>query len=305
MGSPRVSVVIPTYRHQAFILDTLQSVLDQRGADAEIIVVNDGSPDDTKALLDPLVRLGRIQYLEQPNQGVAKARNTGLARTRGEYIAFLDDDDLLPPDKLEWQTAYLDANPDVGVVGGTLQTIDAQASLGKPAGFYPDITFQSLFRGNPFHSPGQTLIRASLLREVGGLDTTIWGADDWDLWFRCAKSSRIAMVDRLALYYRLHAGNNSKQTARLIAACCVAIDRHLPDVPAPRRAATRCEAHFGLYSTFGSLLTREARARFVNRDFRGAARSLWGLRPIAYSLMRESSARRAVASDVRSVLANP
>jgi len=270
----------------------------------QVIVVNDGSPDDTKSLLEPLVRSGRIEYVEQPNQGVATARNTGIARVRGEYIALFDDDDLWPPDKLEWQIAYLDANPDVGVVAGTLQTIDDHASLGELAGFYPEITLESLFRGNPFHSPGQTLVRASLLREVGGLDTSIWGADDWDLWFRIAKKSRIAMVDRLALYYRLHAGNNSKQTARMIAACCAAIDRHLPDLPTRRRAAIRCEAHYSLYSTFGSLLTREARARFVDRDYLGAARSLWGLRPLAYSLLRDSTARRAVASDMRSAFAN-
>ena len=304
MGSPRVSVVIPTYRHRAFILDTLQSVFDQHGADAEIIVVNDGSPDDTKSLLEPLVSSGRIQYIEQANQGVAKARNTGIARAHGEYIALLDDDDLWPPDKLEWQTAYLDANPDVGVVSGTLQTIDDHGAPGQRAGFYPQITFESLFRGNPFHSPGQTLIRANLLREIGGMDTSIWGADDWDLWLRIAKRSRIAMIDRLGLYYRLHAGNNSKQTARLIAACCVAIDRHLPDLPPRLRPAIRCEAHFSLYSTFGSLLTREARARFVGHDYIGAARSLWGLRPLAYSLLRDSTARRAVASDMRSAFAN-
>jgi len=304
MASPRVSVIIPTYRHQAFILATLQSVFDQRGVDAEIIVVNDGSPDDTKSILEPLISSGRIQYLEQPNQGVAKARNAGIARARGEYVALLDDDDLWPADKLELQTAYLDANPDVGVVAGTLQKIDCHGSAGERAGFYPQIDFESLFRGNPFHSPGQTLVRASLLREIGGLDTSIWGADDWDLWLRIAKRSRIAMIDRLALYYRLHAGNNSKQTARMIAACCAAIDRHLPDLPTRRRAAIRCEAHYSLYSTFGSLLTREARARFVDRDYLGAARSLWGLRPLAYSLLRDSTARRAVASDMRSAFAN-
>lgn len=303
MGSPRVSVVIPTYRHQAFILDTLQSVFEQR-VDMQVIVVNDGSPDDTRSILEPLIRSGRIEYLEQSNSGVATARNTGLARAQGDYIALLDDDDLWPVDKLRWQIEFLDANPDVGVVAGTLQKIDDHGATGERAGFYPQIDFESLFRGNPFHSPGQTLVRASLLREIGGLDTSIWGADDWDLWLRIANRSRIAMLDRLALYYRLHAGNNSKQTARLIAACCVVIDRHLPDLPARRRAAIRCEAHFSLYSTFGSLLTREARARLKKRELLGAVRSLWGLRPLAYSLLRDSSARRAVASDMRSVLAN-
>ena len=300
MGSPRVSVVIPTYRHQAFILDTLQSVFDQRGVDAEIIVVNDGSPDDTKSLLEPLVQDGRIEYVEQPNAGVAKARNHGLARARGEYIALLDDDDLWPPDKLEWQVAYLDANQSVGVVGGTLLTIDDQGTPGTTSSFYPEITFTSLFQGNPFVSPGQTLIRASVLREVGGLNPDIWGADDWDLWFRIARNSKIAMVDRLALYYRLHAHNASKQTARLIAACCSTLGRHLRAVPATGRKALRYDAHYIVYETFGSLLARQARVRFNQRDFIGATRSLWGLRPLAYSVLRSAAIRNAFVADVSS-----
>jgi glycosyltransferase involved in cell wall biosynthesis len=302
MRSPRVSIVIPTYRHAAFILDTLQSALAQRASDVQIIVVNDGSPDETKSLLEPLAQSGRIEYVEQPNQGVARARNNGIARARGEYIALLDDDDLWPPDKLQWQIDFLDANPDVGVVGGTLQIIDDRSVLGPPARFHPEITFDSLFLGNPFDSPGQTLIRADVLRAVGGLSSSIWGADDWDLWFRIAKRSRIAMVDRLALYYRHHAQNASKQTGRMIAACCDTIDRHLPDAPARTRAIIRYEAHSIVYSTYGTLLTRDARARVRNHDFIGAARSLWGLRPLAYSLLRESSLRHSFLADVRAPL---
>jgi glycosyltransferase involved in cell wall biosynthesis len=301
MDSPRVSVVIPTYRHQAFILDTLQSVFDQRGVDAQIIVVNDGSPDDTRALLAPLAESKRIQYIEQPNAGVAKARNVGIGHARAEYVALLDDDDLWPPDKLEWQVAYLDANPDVGAVGGTLQTIDEHATLGKTASFHPEITFESLFQGNPFYSPGQTLIRADVLREVGGLNPAIWGADDWDLWFRIARRAKIVMLDQLALYYRLHAQNASRQTARLIAACCSTVGEHLRALPADLRGALRYDAHYVVYETFGSRLAREARTRLTERDFVGAARSLWGLRPLAYSVLRSAAIRQAFIADVRAV----
>ena len=277
---PRVSVVIPSYRHRDFILATLDSVFAQTMNDYEIIVVNDGSPDDTAAVLQPLVHAGRIVYIEQTNKGQSRARNLGIECARGDYIAMLDDDDLWPPDKLAWQTEYLDAHSDVGLIGGMLQTIDEHGTPGWMGTFWPSITFESLFLENPFLSPGQTLIRADLLKRIGGMDATIWGADDWDLWFRIAKASRIVMLDHLALYYRLHPGNASKQTERLLAACCVAIERHLPDVPRARRAELRFGFQRTVYEGLGGVLTRRARAQARRGDVVGALKTLKGLLPL-------------------------
>src|SRR5438034_6092600 len=114
----RVSVVIPTYCHQDTIIDTLKSVFLQTFQDFEVIVVNDGSPDETAQLVAPLAAVGRIRYLEQSNQGQAAARNRGLEEATGEFISFLDDDDLWPADKLEWQVSYLERNPSIAAVGG-------------------------------------------------------------------------------------------------------------------------------------------------------------------------------------------
>jgi glycosyltransferase involved in cell wall biosynthesis len=277
---PRVSVVIPTYRHQDFILATLHSVFAQTMTEYEVIVINDGSPDDTAAILEPLVRDGRIVYVEQTNKGQSRARNLGIERARGDYIALLDDDDLWPPDKLEWQTEYLDAHRDVGLIGGMLQTIDENGTEGWKGKYWPSIDFESLFLENPFLSPGQTLIRADLLKRIGGMDSTIWGADDWDLWFRIAKASRIVMLDRLALYYRLHPGNASKQTERLLSACCVTIERHLPDVPRARRAALRFGFQRTVYEGLGAVLTRKARSQARDGDVIGAVKTLKGLLPL-------------------------
>jgi glycosyltransferase involved in cell wall biosynthesis len=109
---PAVSVVIPTYKHRDFILDTVNSVLSQTFRDFEIIVVNDGSPDDTASLLRPMAESGMIRYVEQSNAAAAAARNRGLEMARGKFIAFLDDDDLWPQDKLEWQVLALSNSPD-------------------------------------------------------------------------------------------------------------------------------------------------------------------------------------------------
>jgi glycosyltransferase involved in cell wall biosynthesis len=298
MTGPRVSVIIPTYQHRDFILRTLSSVFEQTLTDYEIIVVNDGSMDDTAALLAPLIESGRITYIEQPNQGQSRARNTGLARARGEYIAFLDDDDIWPPNKLASQVAFLDSSASIGMVGGTFQAIDEHDAPRYAGPFHPSITFESLFTANPFHSPGQTLIRASLLRDVGGLNATIWGADDWDLWFRIAQRSAIVMRNEIALYYRLHAHNASKQTARLLRACCETIELHLSTVDKPSRNALRRNSQRTIYAGLGYHLVSAARSHVRHGRFITALKTLRGLSPLRRGIVADSRVRRAFLRDV-------
>lgn len=220
---PTVSVVVPTYNHRDYVVHSLQSVWAQTFTDYELIVVNDGSPDDTGAVLAPYVRDGRItRYIEQPNQGQGAARNRGIAEARGEFIALLDDDDALPIDKLAWQVGALRANPNAGVVYGFPQPVDENGAPVEPLDPY----------GNPLPwpwtsptgdvyapmtercwlvSPGQAMIRKSVL-DAKPFDAAIRGCDDWDLWLRIAEKWEFLFVERSALLYRLHIGNASQDT---------------------------------------------------------------------------------------------
>lgn len=121
---PRVSVVIPTYNCARFLGRTIESVLRQTYRDYEVIVVDDGSTDDTQKLISGYS--GLVRYLYQENQGASAARNLAIARSGGEYIAYLDADDLWSPDKLARQVEYLDANPAVGFVHTEVSVIDEQ-----------------------------------------------------------------------------------------------------------------------------------------------------------------------------------
>jgi glycosyltransferase involved in cell wall biosynthesis len=298
MPAPKVSVVIPTYCHRDFILTTLDSVFNQTTTDYEVIVVNDGSTDDTAAILAPLIDAKRIDYIEQSNQGQNRARNRGIERARGDYIALLDDDDTWPRDKLRWQIDFLDANPHVGMVGGTLQAIDENDSFRWKGTFTPVIDFETLFAANPFLSPGQTLIRANLLKQLGGMNPTIWGADDWDLWFRIAKASKIVMVDRLALYYRLHPGNASKQTARLLRAACETLEAHLRDVAPRDRGRLRTGSHRTLYAGFGSLLVRGAKGQLRHGQLSAAMKSMKELLPLWYGILLDNRIRAQFVRDL-------
>ena len=137
MSSPCVSVIIPTYKHQDFVLATLDSVFAQTFTDYEVIVINDGSPDDTAEVLLPLAEAGRIRYIEQKNTGQSIARNRGIAEAQGEFIALLDDDDLWPPDKLEWQVEALRRQPDVALIAGPAASHGCLRSCQQPDWLYP------------------------------------------------------------------------------------------------------------------------------------------------------------------------
>jgi glycosyltransferase involved in cell wall biosynthesis len=213
---PAVSVIVPTYKHRDYVLVTLDSVFAQSFNDFELIVVNDGSPDDTAAVLKPLADAGRIRYVEQPNAGQAAARNRGLELAGGEFVAFLDDDDLWPADKLEWQVAALREDGGVAIGGASRRLENGVLETVAETDNRRLISLRSLFGYNPFFSPGQVLIRTDVLRGLGGFDAAIWGSDDLDLWMRLAHAGDFWHVDRVALHYRLHATNASHAWERMI-----------------------------------------------------------------------------------------
>ena len=227
---PIVSVIIPTYKHHDYILQTLDSVFAQIFTDYEIIVVNDGSPDNTGEVLRPLAESGQVRYIEQANAGQAAARNRGLAEARGKFIAFLDDDDLWPEDKLEWQVGILSTDRDAVVVYGQMQEFGESANAYHPfpAGAAPEShIFDDLLVDSWIRSPGQTLISADSIKAIGGLDVSIWGTDDWDLWLSLAKRGKFRYVQRVALRYRCHSANASRQFYKMYRNASKVVLKHL------------------------------------------------------------------------------
>ncbi|MDO8837370.1 MAG: glycosyltransferase family A protein [Parvibaculum sp.] len=139
----KVSIVLPAYNAEMFVGDAVNSVLSQTCEDWELIVIDDGSNDGTSEVVSGF-NDARIKLIRQPNAGVSTARNRGLRAARGGYITFLDADDLLPPDALKIRAEFLDGNPDVDIVNGSVQ-IEAGVS-GKITSLYrPDVHRQKLF----------------------------------------------------------------------------------------------------------------------------------------------------------------
>jgi glycosyltransferase involved in cell wall biosynthesis len=228
---PVVSVVIPTYKHARYIDETLRSVFAQTFTDFEVIVVNDGSPDDTAAVLQPWIASGHIRYREQTNAGQSAARNTGIRLARGEFLALLDDDDLWPEDKLAVQVERLRDHPEFVVTYGYVRGFGTQEFRDPrtpgDAGDLKDV----LLRRNIITSPGQALIRTSGMRAIGGLDETIRGADDWDLWISLSHHGTFDYTEHCTLRYRLHENNASRNSRYMFDALIRVLHKHLGPTP--------------------------------------------------------------------------
>jgi glycosyltransferase involved in cell wall biosynthesis len=241
--------VIPTYNHGAFVLHALESVLAQTFSDFEIIVINDGSPDDTAQRLRPLAEAEKIRYIDQPNAGQGMARNRGIALARGEFLALLDDDDLWPPDKLQWQVQALRARPAAVMAYGPMETFGGPPIYRHPGADAPTGRAKSrFFEQNWIRSPGQTLMRLKAFGDAGGFDTEIWGCDDWDLWLRLADVGEFIYQDRLALRYRNHAANASKNVSRMY-----------------RNARKVQRKHLGRWPSAGNVKAWRASSRFIRQ----------------------------------------
>jgi glycosyltransferase involved in cell wall biosynthesis len=197
---PLVTVIVAVHNGERFLHPALESLYAQDYRPFEVVFVDDGSTDGSAAIARSFPR---IRYQHQDNQGLAAARNTGLARARGELVAYLDDDDLIPPHKLRRQAGYLVANPQVGCVLGR-QQIMLEPGVDPPAWLTRDPVFGDL-DGVPLVS---AMIRTELLREVGGFDPSYRFAEDRDLFVRLREHGvRIEVIPEVLLFRRFHGGN--------------------------------------------------------------------------------------------------
>ncbi len=191
---PEVSIVIPAFNAARTIAGALESVFRQKHRDFEVIVVDDGSTDDTVERLEPYA--GRIALVRQPNGGPGRARNAGLARARGRLVAFLDADDLWLPSKLTRQVAYFRAFPQTGLLHTAAyvsrspypSVLDTEDRVPEDAPVDPPFqAFDELFHGELEINTLTVMAPRDVLTAVGGFDDRReLHVEDWDLWLRIA-----------------------------------------------------------------------------------------------------------------------
>jgi len=216
---PLVSVILPAYNAQAYIAQAVASVLDQDYANLELLVVDDGSTDDTAnhpALSDP-----RVRVLQQINAGPAAARNLGLTQARGELIAFIDADDLWLPGKLTAQVGYLQTHPEVSIVFGGFQRWEAQAdgrfmappvpppgdlgALAHPSGWI----YTHLLLDSVVHII-TAMVRKPVFAVVGPFDTQLPTGEDYDFWLRASRHFKMDQLAQTLACYRIHPSSLTK-----------------------------------------------------------------------------------------------
>ena len=203
---PAVSVIMPVHNGRAWLELALTSILRQSLTSLELIVVDDGSDDGSREVLDRLAgRDSRMRVLHLPRLGLAAALNRGLAEARAPLIARLDADDIAHPTRLERQARFMAQHPEVGVLGAWALEIDRH---GRPRGRrMPAPDSEALKRGlveaNPFvHS--SIMARADLLRDLGGYRPAFEAAEDYDLWLRAAEVTELANLPEFLVCYRVH-----------------------------------------------------------------------------------------------------
>jgi GT2 family glycosyltransferase len=190
-----VSVIIPTFNRAFFVKRAINSVLNQCNHNFEIIVVDDGSTDDTEFLLSPLFKEGKIKYFKQRNLGVSAARNFGASKASGELLSFLDSDDEWLPTKLQEQIDFLQKNPFLHIVYGQEiwirngKRVNQRVTHQKYEGWIFDKCIQQCFI-----APSSVMLKTKLFYEMGGFDEEFVVCEDYDLWLKISSLYEIGYI---------------------------------------------------------------------------------------------------------------
>jgi glycosyltransferase involved in cell wall biosynthesis len=214
MSTAPITVVIPVYNCELWVRQALESVLSQSAPPCEVIVIDDGSTDGTPHVLSEFG--SSLRVIRTHNQGVAQARNQGLRAAAGEFIAFLDADDLWHPRKLEFQLRAMEASPGLGVLGtGTfecpchaLPVIDEGHAPARAVG-------REQLAVKNYLTTSSVLMRRHVADRTGGFDAQLQGPEDHDYWLRAAEVTDVAILDEALTGYRTVEGSLSRRPAAM------------------------------------------------------------------------------------------
>lgn len=222
----KVSVIIPVFNSSRFLAKAIESVLAQTYQNFEIILVDDGSTDNSKEIiLSFLTKFpDKVSYLYQQNKGIAGARNTGLKNSSGVYIALLDADDRWLPTRLEESVIVLQNQPDIGLVHSDIVIIDENDTIiespTRETRYLSGSIFEHLFLRKANISAVSVLFRRSCIVDVELFDEDprCMGCDDRDLWLRISEKYHIVYIDKILSQYRIHSSNYSNNLEKMVSA---------------------------------------------------------------------------------------
>jgi glycosyltransferase involved in cell wall biosynthesis len=269
-------VVIPCYNQAHFLSEAIQSVLSQSYIDFEVIVVDDGSKDDTKEVASAFASEdSRVRLVSEHNRGLAGARNRGLAESGGEYVVFLDSDDRLLEEALEVGVGELEAHPKCAFVSGHYRPIGADGetyAVPRQARVDGD-HYLALLRDNYISMPASVMYRRWVFGEVGGFDGSVDAAADWDLYLRVARRFQIHHHGRVVADYRWHGANMTADPALMLRSTVSVLLAQEQHVKGDKRYEEAYDEGLRLFREHNGMnLAREVRSLVRRRDPRGALR---------------------------------
>lgn len=243
-SQPYVSVIMPAYNGMAYIGTAIRSVLNQTEQNIELIVVNDCSSDNTASIIDSHKHDPRLICIENDhNLGVAGSRNEAIKLARGTYLAFLDQDDVWLPSKLQIQLSVFQSDPEIALVHSRTALIDNKGDLlpryanlesrefnNGNASVRTDNVFRAIFIQNNIQVP-TVMIKKSAFDELGPFNVDIPGVDDYELWMKIALHYRISSIDTILALYRIHEDQQSKNTYKMLVNKMQALENVLAHAP--------------------------------------------------------------------------
>ena len=231
---PIVTVIISTFNRASYMKEMIESIQKQTFRDMEIIIIDDGSTDDTREIIESYAKQDfRIQYIWQSNTGsCGVGRNRAIKIAKGKYIAFLDDDDRWLPEKIERQVAFMEANPEIGfcyVRFQIYQKIDGCLEKGKLFPQYLANRFEDLTWA--FIAPSSTLFKTECLRQTSGFSEKHWPCDDFALWLEFGQRWKYAPIDEILAFTVMDGRNHGAQDEMKVYQVGIHILKNLKLVP--------------------------------------------------------------------------
>lgn len=265
-----ISVIIPSYNYARYLGEAIDSVFAQTYPAMEVIVVDDGSTDNTSGVLAAYG--GRIRAIRQQNQGVSAARNTGIRAACGEYIAFLDADDLWHPAKLEAQMARFDGDPSLGLVYCGAESFNAEGQTMQVwrDGMEGRVAINMLrFDRGAIAAPGcNIVVPRRVAEEIGGFDTRMTVSEDWDFYYRVAARYEIGFAGEALVRYRIHGSGAHRNIAEMEKGMLLALTKAFAS-PDPEVQSVRNRSYGRLHRMLaGCYFEMRQPSRFASHLFR-------------------------------------
>lgn len=212
-NTPLVTVIIPSYNHQQYVEQTIFSVINQTYKNIELIVIDDGSKDDSVEIIAKLARQYDFRFISKKNEGLTKTLNQALDLARGDYFAPFGSDDIMLLDRIEKQVRFMEMNPDFAISGGNMVRIEQDGTPRKKQKFYPEreLCFDEIFENRVKGAPAPTLMyRIEQLKAIGGYDESINLEDFYTMLMVTSKGEKVGIMRDILALYRSHPTNTYK-----------------------------------------------------------------------------------------------